>query len=234
MMLPLISGLSAAAALLFAGYIFGVKKGQDAREKLREFVIFELNQAETLKSDRDKKIDQLLGKMDALRQVVEPLTQWDDQLDKLSAAIKQVQDYVLLLDQDAVDLTDLNTDALHRGDLTRLMDEIAEKAQFEVLLLSDENGLPIAVSRDAQKLDKLAAIASLAVIFGDRISRDGTELPQSFLIRYMNNIDTLCRLFHVGKHRLVLTAVSAGQKLTSGSLDPALSKVERIMATEIT
>ena len=233
MMLPLITGLAAAAALLFAGYIIGSKKGQEAREKLREFVIFELNQAETLKFDQDKKIDQLLDQGDALQRVVEPLAEWDKQVDNLSAAIKQVQDSVLLLDQDAVDLTDLETNALNRGDLTRLMDEIAEKAQFKVMLLSDEKGLPVAASSDAQKLDKLAAIASLVVIFGDRISRDDTESPQSFLIHYANNIDTLCRLFYVGKQRLVLTAVSAEQKLTPASLDPALSKVEAILTAEV-
>jgi len=224
MMLPLITGLAAAIALLFVGYILGIKKGQHSREMLREFMITELNQAEAPKSDQEKKLDLLLSQGDALQRVVEPLAKWDKQVETLNAAIKQVQDSVLLLDQGAVDLTDLETNDLNRSNLTRLMDEIAEKGHFKVMLLSDDKGLPIAASSNAQQLDKLAAISSLVVIFGDRISQDDNESPQSFLIHYENNMDILCRLFVIGEQRMVLTVISSKQKLTTSALDSVLPK----------
>ncbi len=224
MMLPLITGLAATIALLFVGYILGIKKGQHSREMLREFMITELNQAEAPKSDQEKKLDILLSQGDALQRVVEPLAKWDKQVETLNAAIKQVQDSVLLLDQGTVDLTDLETNDLNRSNLTQLMDEIAEKAHFEVMLLSDDKGLPIAANSNAQQLDKMAAIASLVVIFGDRISQDDKEIPQSFLIHYANNMDILCRLFVIGQQRLVLTVISSKQKLTTGALDSVLPK----------
>ncbi|MCF6249809.1 MAG: hypothetical protein L3J75_00875 [Methylococcaceae bacterium] len=226
MMLPLITGLAAAIALLFVGYILGIKKGQHSREMLREFMITELNQAEVPKSDQEKKLDLLLSQGDALQRVVEPLAKWDKQVETLNAAIKQVQDSVLLLDQDqgTVDLTDLKTNDLNRSNLTRLMDEIAEKGHFKVMLLSDDKGLPIAASSNAQQLDKLAAISSLVVIFGDRISQDDDESPQSFLIHYENNMDILCRIFVIGEQRMVLAVISSKQKLTTGALDSVLPK----------
>jgi len=225
MMLPLITGLAAAVALLFVGYILGIKKGQHSREMLREFMITELNQSESPKSDHEKKLDLLLSQGDALQRVVEPLAKWDKQVETLNAAIKQVQDSVLQLDQGtAVDLTDLETNDLNRSNLTRLMDEIAEKAHFKVMLLSDDKGLPIAASSNAKQLDKLAAISSLVVIFGDRISQDDNESPQSFLIHYENNMDILCRLFIIGEQRMVLTVISSKLKLTNGALDSVLPK----------
>ena len=151
----IIIGLAVASLLLLAGYLFGIKRGQKAREKLRE-QLFE---------QKDLKIDTLLQQSDALQRVIEPLADWDIQLEKLHAGIKQMQASMFKQDQVALELTNLQTSSKDRGDLTSLMDEIAKKAPFESVLLSDENGLPLVSSSDAKDLERLAAIASFVVIF---------------------------------------------------------------------
>ena len=215
-------GLVTASLLLLAGYLFGIKRGQKARETLRE-QLFE---------QKDLRIDTLLQQSDALQRVIEPLADWDIQLEKLHADIKQMQASMLNQDQVALELTNLQTSSKDRGDLNSLMDEIAKKAPFESVLLSDENGLPLVSSSNAKDLERLAAIASFVVIFGDRMSRDDSAIPISFLVRDSHNRDILCRIFHVGKQRLVITAVSVKLKLTPSALDPALDKVISLLAPD--
>ncbi len=226
MVITIFAGLAAATMLLLAGYLFGVKQGHQVREKLRK-KLFE---------QQDLKIDTLLQQSDALQRVIEPLSKWDKQVEKLRADIKQMQSNIIHHDQVALELTGLQTNTSSRDDLARLMDEIAEKAHFEAVLLSDENGLPLVASNQAKHLDRIAAIASFVIIFSDRISsRDNTPAtyPLSFLVRDNNNKDILCRIFQVGNQRLVLTAVSAQLPLTPGALDPALEKVNSLLSPKI-
>ena len=219
MLMAIFLGLVTATMLLIAGYLFGVKKGHQAREILRE----------QLSQQKDLKIDTLLRQSNALQRVLEPLAEWDVQVEKIHADIKQMQASMIHHDQVALELTNLQTSTKHRSDLTCLMNEMAEKARFEAVLLSDENGLPLVSSNNAKDLDRLAAIASFVVIFGDRISRDDAASPVSFLVRDNTNRDILCRIFHVGRQRLVLTAVSVELQLTPNALDPALEKITRIL-----
>ena len=224
MSIAIFTGLATAAILLLAGYLFGVKQGHQAREKLRE----------QLSEQKDLKIDTLIRQSDALQRVIEPLAEWDVQVEKLRTdIIKQMQGTMTHHDQVALELTGLQTSTESRGDLTLLMDEIAEKARFEAVLLSDENGLPLVASSNAKNLDWMAAIASFVVIFGDRISRDNAASPVSFLVRNSGNQDVLCRIFHVGNQRLVLTAVSHKLQLTPSALDPALEKMIRLLSPRI-
>lgn len=223
MSMVIFMGLATAAMLLLAGYLFGVKQGHQSRERLRK----------QLSTRRDIKIDALLQQSKALQRVIEPLAEWDVQVEKLRTDIQQVQASMTHHDQVALDLTNLQTSTSNRGDLTSLMDEIAEKAHFEAVLLSDENGLPLVSSSQAKDLDRLAAIASFVVIFGDRISRDDAASPIAFLVRDNQKRDILCRIFHVGSQRLVLTAVSDKQQLTPSALDPALDKVTSLLSPRI-
>lgn len=213
-------GLTTAALLLLAGYLLGVRQGHQARERLRE----------QLTKKNDLKIDTLLQQSDALQRVIEPLAEWDVQVEKLRVEIKQMQASMFQQDQVALELSNLQTSTKDRGDLTCLMDEIAEKAHFEAVLLSDENGLPLVSSKNAKDLDRLAAIVSFVVIFGDRMSRDDVASPVSFLVRDSINRDILCRIFHVGNQRLVMTAVSVKLQLSPSALDPALEKVTSLLS----
>jgi hypothetical protein len=221
MLITIIIGLATATLLLLAGYLFGIKRGHKVREQLRE-QLFE---------QKDLKIDTLLQQSDALQRVIEPLADWDTQVEKLHASIQQMQASMVNHDQVALELSNLQTSSKDRGGLSILMDEIANKAQFESVLLCNENGLPLVSSNNAKDLERLAAIASFVVIFGDRMSRDDSPSPVSFLVRDSNNKDILCRIFHVGKQRLIITAVSIKQQLTSSALDPALEKVISLLSS---
>jgi hypothetical protein len=48
--------------------------------------------------------------------------------------------------------------------------------------------------------------------------------PISFLVRDNHNKEILSRIYHVGKQRLVITAVSVKLQLTPSTLDPAHGK----------
>lgn len=216
-----LTGFAASAMLIVAGYLFGVKQGYQAREKLRQ----------KLSAQEELKIDTLLQQNKALHRVIEPLSRWDEQVDKLRDEIKQMQHTILHHDQVALELNGLQTESGNRGDLALLMNEIAEKAHFEAVLLSDENGLPLVANSNAKNLDRIAAIASFVVIFGDRISRDDPKVfPVSFLVRDNTDKDILCRILQVGNQRLVLTAVSSQLQLTPTALDPTLGKVIHLLS----
>jgi len=224
MITTVLTGFTAAVMLLVAGYLFGAKQGNQAREKLRK----------KLSEQEELKIDTLLRQSDALQRVIEPLAKWDEQVEKLRADIKQMQNTIIHHNQVALELTGLQTGSGSRDDLARLMNEITEKAHFETVLLSDESGLPLVASSNAKDLDRIAAIASFVVIFGDRISRDDTTAyPVSFLIRDQADKDILCRIFQAGNQRLVLTAVSTQRQLTSNALDPALEKVIDLLSPQL-
>jgi hypothetical protein len=223
MSMIIVLGLATAIILLLAGYLFGIRQGYQAREKLRK----------QLSHSRDLKIDALLQHSNALQRVIEPLAEWDVQVEKLRTEMQQVQASLTNQDQVALDLTNLQTSASNRSDLASLMNEISEKARFEAVLLSDENGLPLVSSSEAKDLDRLAAIASFVVIFGDRISRGDDARPISFLVRDNKKRDILCRIFNASNQRLVLTAVSDNQQLTPSALDPALDKVISLLSPRI-
>jgi len=217
-------GIATAAVLLLAGYLFGVRQGHQAREKLRI----------QLTEQKDSKIDALLQKSEALHRFSEPLAEWDAQVEKLRVEMQRVQAAMQSQDLVSLELSNLESTATNRSDLTTLMDEIAEKGHFQALLLSDEDGLPLVSSSNAEELEWLAAIASFVVIFGDRIQRDGAASPIAFLVRDSDNRDILCRIFAVGSRRLVLTAVSVEMQLTPNALDPALEKVSGILQPGLT
>lgn len=212
-------GIATATLLLIAGYLIGVRTGNQARENLRE----------ELRNQKDAKIDTLLQQSNALQHVIEPLTEWEIKVEKIQSDIELMQASMVSHDSVALKLNNLETETHHRSDLTQLMDEIAEKAHFKAILLSDENGLPLVSNHGAVDLERLAAIASFVLLFGERINSDKDCEPTSFLVREAKNKDILSRIFLVGKQRLVLTAVSLELQLTPNALDPALEKITRIL-----
>ncbi|MFN7980961.1 MAG: hypothetical protein U0Q11_03810 [Vicinamibacterales bacterium] len=82
-----------------------------------------------------------------------------------------------------------------------------------------------ASSRSQQRrrdLERLGATSSLMLLLADRLARDESHTPVSLLVHDADNSVTLCRLFHVDKQRLSLTAVSRGVQLGPAALDPVL------------
>ena len=207
-------GVTTATLLIISGSLLGVKRGLQAREELREQAlqlaeenrIFEKNLIEYKVKDNKKLID-------SLRFIVE------------QALAPLIQRERLLLE-----LSNLSTNS---GDSTNnlvlLLDEIAKKGQFWAVSLHDEQGLLIAASTNSENLDRLTAISTLVLLFAERLGRDTGPAPLSLMMHDESNMATLCRIFNVGQHKLLMSAVATGTQLTPTSLDPALAKVDSVL-----
>lgn len=209
-LLSAIVGLGAAILLLSAGYLFGVKRGSDIRERLRTL---DLTQTQDL------------------RRLREQLSQRsNEQEESLKAAIHQALTPLVQRDRLSHELSSLENHPGNRGNLTTLLDQIAEKGNFAAVLLSDSQGWPLAASSNARDLDRLGATTSLLLLIADRMGRDDAPGPLSLMAHDGTNMMTLCRFFKVGDHQLALTAVSPGTQLTPTALDPALVKIDAVLS----
>lgn len=206
----IIVGLGAAVLLLTAGYLFGVKRGSRLRESLR-----------TQDLIRSQDLRNLREQVSRLR---------DDQEESLRTTIQQILVPLAQREKLSLDLSRLGGRSGHHGDLSALLDQIAEKGNFTAVLLSDNEGLPLAASSNARDLDRLGATSSLLLLIADRLGRDDAPAPLSLMVHDGANMVTLCRIFKVGDQRLALTAVSPGGQLTTTALDPALVKVDAALA----
>jgi hypothetical protein len=183
-----------------------IKKGHRARDKLRRQNLIQV--AETSQSP-----EQLLK-------------QHNEQDDSLRATIQQVLTPLIQREWLSHELSHLETQLSHDSDLKILCDQLAEKGNFEAVLLIDEAGWPLAASSNTRDLEKLGVISSLLIHFADRMSRDGAPAPLALMMHDEANKETLCRIFRVGGQRLALTVASTGAQLTPTALDPALVKID--------
>ena len=206
----IVVGLGAAVLLLTAGYLFGVKRGSSLRESLR---------IQDLAQSQDIRI---------LREQVSLLR--NEQEESLRTAIQQILAPLAQREKLSFDLSHLEGRSGHHSDLSTLLDQIAEKGNFTAVLLSDNEGLPLAASRNARDLDRLGATSSLLLLIADRMGRGDAPAPLSLMVHDGANMVTLCRIFNVGDQRLALTAVSPGGQLTPMALDPALVKVDVVLS----
>lgn len=117
-----------------------------------------------------------------------------------------------------------------RGELPRLMDAIASVGGFSSVVLSDEAGLPLAVNQTSTDGDVLAGVWSLLLTVADRIATAGAPVPIALVVHDAANQTILHRLFSSAGSRFLLTAVSRGRSLGPEALDPALAKLERMLA----
>jgi hypothetical protein len=202
-----IIGIAAAILLLTAGYLLGANKGREARAQLR---------------------DEAAANAEELTRLRERVAQQDTEDAKLRAAIQSVLTPLVQREKMSLDLSRLEGGGPQR-DLTALLDQVAEKGNFSAVLLSDEQGWPLASSTGSRDLEKLGATSSLMLLLADRMGRDGSPVPLSLMVHDSANRIVLCRLFHVENQRLSLTAVSVGGHLTPAALDPALVKLNAVL-----
>jgi hypothetical protein len=210
LILAAVVGVGAASLLISAGYLLGARRGAAAREKLRRRGVLQAQAVQHLRS-------QLSQRRSA-----------ED--DKLRATIEQVLSPLVQRERLSLDLSHLEGRLGQRGDLTQLLDQIADKGNFTAVLLSDNEGWPVAASANAGDIDRLGATASLLLLIAERLGQDGNPAPLSLMLHDGANRVTLCRLFQVKEQRLALTAVATAAQLTPTSLDPALAKVDAILA----
>lgn len=117
-----------------------------------------------------------------------------------------------------------------RGELPRLMDAIASIGKFSSVVLSDEVGLPLAVNRGSEDGEMHAALWSMLIAIADRSAACGAPVPTALVVHDSANQTLLHRLFSAGGSRFLLTAVCRGRSLPAEALDPALDKIERLLA----
>lgn len=202
-----IIALGAAALLLVSGYLFGVRQGNKVRETLRQENFELAHQLAQLRATLSHQADEQDATLRAtIEQVLKPLVRKE----QLSQGLSRP------------------SIGEHR-DLTPLLDQIAEKGDFSTVLLSNEEGLPLAANKAAPDLERLLATASLMLLVADRIAGHQAPAPRAIMIHDETDATTLCRIFHIQGQRLSLTAVTNGARLTPTMLDPALDKVDAVL-----
>jgi hypothetical protein len=211
MSLATVVGLAAAALLLAAGYLFGVKRGADARAALHH-----QNGIQA-------------GELAQLR--VELAHSGGDREDKLKATLQKILAPLVQRDQVSIGLSQVAVDKGHHRDVAQLLDQIADKGNFAAVLLTDNDGWPLAASSNTRNADKLSATSSLLQVMAERMARNDEPLPLSLMVHDADNVVTLCRLFGIGDNRFALTAVAQGAQLTPLALDPALVKVNAVLGS---
>lgn len=204
-------GLAAAVLLLAAGYLFGVKRGADARAALQEQSRFQAGELAQLRVE--------FSQSGGYRE------------DKLKATLQQILAPLVQRDQVSLGLSQVAVDGRHHRDVGLLLDQIADKGNFAAVLLTDNDGWPLAASRNTRDADRLSATSSLLQVMAERMARNDEPIPLSLMVHDADNVVTLCRLFRIGDHRFALTAVSQGGQLTTLALDPALAKVNAVLAS---
>jgi hypothetical protein len=243
--LAIAAGGLAAAALVFGGYVLGVRESLKQRRRLgirldqqaadlaraREECAHGSGVAETLKDSVDRTIRVLLQQGKTLQDIAgraaQPLAMRDNDWATLKALIADVLAPVLKREQIALAFRGNPGDRRgQRKALAPLLDRMAEIGGFETVLLTDGDGLPLASSAGAEEVDRAAAVAPMVLAFADRAAAGDAPQALALVIHDDRNRETLCRIFHVGSRRLLLLAVAKGVTLTSTALDPALPSVE--------
>jgi len=76
----------------------------------------------------------------------------------------------------------------------------------------------------------LAGVWSMLLTLADRVTTAGAPSPLAVVVHDAANQTIVHRLFSSAGTRFLLTAVSRGRSLPPESLDPALSKLERLLS----
>lgn len=144
--------------------------------------------------------------------------------------VKRVLAPLMERERMAHELASIEVGGATRGDLPRVMDAIAKIGNFSSVVLSDEVGLPLAVNAASQDGDMIAGLWSMLLTLADRIASSGAAPPMAVVVHDAANQTILHRLFASSGSRFLLTATSRARSLDPAALDPALDKLERLLA----
>ncbi|MGJ4943376.1 hypothetical protein ACQR1W_22555 [Bradyrhizobium sp. HKCCYLS1011] len=207
----IVSGLGAAILLLSAGYLFGARRGALARDLLRRQAQLQAASLDQLREQsRQKVTEQEASLRTTIQDVLAPLVERE---------------------RISLDLAQLASEAGERRELVPLLDKIAEVGRFETVLLTNEEGLPLAANSAAHHPERLAAAATRMALAAEKIADAHGVAPLSVMLRDSSDATTLCRIFRVQDQKLMLTALSNDSRLASVALDPAVTKIELSLAT---
>jgi len=164
-----------------------------------------------------------------LRRIVGPLLERQNETTGLREMVTEALEPILKQKKLGQELAALEAGA-SLTELPRILDAIAQKGGFSSVVLSDDVGLPLAASSNAQSVDWLAGVASLLITLIERSERSNEPRPIGVVVHDEANQRLLHRVFRVGGAQFLLTAVSRGQDVAPSALDPALGKLERALS----
>ena len=166
---------------------------------------------------------------DRLRLLLAEYQREDGEEGDLKATIQEVLGPLVERERISLDLAQVPSSGSRR-DLSPLLDAIVTIGGFASVVLSNDEGLPLAASPPSADQDRILAASTRLFIVIDRIA--GMRPPQSILIGHVDGATTLCRMFRVRDQRMLLTAASNDPRLSSSALDPALARIETALLEE--
>jgi hypothetical protein len=254
-LLAIIIGVLSAAALLLAGHQIGLSKGSEIRDELQARVdegsyelrtqlgllarLLQKNEAvqQTLEQDMKEYFGSIAGGQTVpdrmrteLRALLQPLMERERANDDMQQKMHELLGPLMQRERLGLNLAQLDLQAGQRQELPRLLDNIAESGGFSVVLLSDEAGLPLSSSSRTENPERYAGLSSLLMGLIERLSREAGPNPLAVAVYHESNHQMLSRVFEISGQRLMLTAVTTGGSLSPVALDPALAKLETVLA----
>jgi hypothetical protein len=239
-----------AIPVLIAGYLIGVRRGVAARDALRAALLrLEAEQAsgkEELRRNQELLLQAqremaaapaststkgpLAEQIDSsLKKLLQPLLTRDLHVRELSETVSGLLGPIVERERLGLELARLDPSLSSRGALSQLLSAVAKRAGFSTVLITDNNGLPMAQSEGAKQTEMLCATLGLLLNMVDRISSNGSSHPLAVVLRDSDNQIALHRLFKVEGQRYVLTAIASGGLLPPDILDPVLARIERAL-----
>lgn len=212
------------------GQLQGLSQALEQRDAAQQALKSEMQQYLKQMSARPADLDTVRKD---LQRMLAPVIERERHDEDLRATVQQLLSPLMQRERLDYELSRLDLGSGTRGELPRLLDGIAQKGGFSTVLLSDEAGLPIASNSNARELERLAGLSSLTLLLADRMTRENAPAPLAVLVHDDSNQIMLNRLFQVAGQRLLLTAVSSGSNITTTALDPALAKLDAVLAGRV-
>jgi hypothetical protein len=167
---------------------------------------------------------------ESIKRLLEPMLEHDLQTRELRDAVNGLLRPMVERERLGLELTRLDANLSGRSGLSQLLSTMAKRAGFSTVLVTDNSGLPLAESDGAKDVDVLGASIGLLLNLIDRIACNGAPAPQAVVLRDSDNRIALHRVFKVDGQRYVLTAITSGNFLPPDVLDPALTRIEQVLA----
>jgi len=218
--------LGAVAAALFAGYLFGVRVSRQANHALRQEREAAISEIEALRHKAGLQAPDLRADLAGM---LAPLLQREREQRGLGETVQRLLAPMVERERRGLALAEAGRGATRRGELPALLESLAERGDFQAVVLSDETGLPLAASKKADQPEVLAACSSLMLTLSDRLKSSGQPDARAMLIRDEAQRLTVHRILNLGGERYVLVAITASPSASPEILDPALPRIEALL-----
>jgi hypothetical protein len=256
--IAIIGAVIAALPVVIAGYLLGIRRGAAAREALRRDWVEsqttlaacrrELLQSQNLLQHANEQLaarpavaggtemvkERLLKDQkdqidSSLTNLLKPLLSRDLQTRELRDAVNDLLGPIVERERLGLELARLDPGLNGQGGLSHLLSNMAMRAGFSTVLVTDNNGLPMGQSDGAKRVEMLCATLGMILNMVDRIANSGGSNPLAVVLRDADNQVAIHRLFKVEGQRYVLTAIASGSFLSPDVLDPTLPRIERVL-----